>query len=70
MTFGSQPGPSRRRDPQTMFVLAYDDGRTAYIRVTPFMLRNGDHVVAVIARARQQSGEIPQGKIVRVKRVR
>ncbi len=61
---------ARRRDTHTMFAVYYESGDAAYIRINPLMLRGGDHVAAVIARARQQSGEIAQGTITRVKRVK
>jgi hypothetical protein len=60
----------RRKDTNTMFAVNYVDGRTAYIRITPHMLRNGDHVAPAIARKRQETGEIPEGDISSVRRVR
>jgi hypothetical protein len=53
-----------------MFAVRYEDGRSAYIRVPPKRLENGDRVVAEIARDRQEQGEIPGGTIVGIKRVR
>ena len=44
--------------------------RTAYITVSPKFLEGGDHLVLSIARERQQKGEIPEGKIKGIKRVR
>ena len=46
-----------------MFAVHYEDGRTAYITVTPKLLEYGDHVVPAIARERQGKGEIPDGPI-------
>jgi hypothetical protein len=60
----------RRKDPNTMFAVNYVDGRAAYITITPHMLRNGDHVAAGIALDRQRKGEIPEGAISSVRRVR
>ena len=60
----------RRRDHNIMFAVHYDDGRTAYITVSPKLLEGGDHLVLSIARERQQKGEIPDGNIKTAKRVR
>ena len=60
----------RTRDHNTMFAVHLDDGRTAYITVSPKLLRGGDYLVLSIARERQQKGEIPDGNIKTVKRVR
>ena len=60
----------RKRDPNAMFAVTYQNGNTAYITISPFILRNGDHVVAAVARERQEKGEIPDGEIASVKRVR
>jgi hypothetical protein len=60
----------RRKDPNTMFAVNFVDGRTAYITITPRVLRNGDHVARDIARKRQETGEIPEGEISSVRRVR
>jgi hypothetical protein len=61
---------NRKRDHHVMFVVSYGDGRTAYIRVAPNLLERGDHIVPAIARERQEKGEIPDGEIKGVKRVR
>jgi hypothetical protein len=53
-----------------MFAVHYQDGRSAYITVSPKLLEGGDHLVLSIARDRQQKGEIPEGTIKTVKRVR
>ena len=53
-----------------MFAVNYDDGRTAYITISPKALEAGDHVIRIIARERQEKGEIPEGEIASVKRVR
>ncbi len=53
-----------------MFAVNYADGRTAYITISPYLLRNGDHVAPDVARNRQKKGEIPEGEIASVKRVR
>jgi hypothetical protein len=61
---------SRARDPNTLFAVNYADGRTAYITISPYMLRNGDHIAPAVARERQEKGEIPEGEIATVRRVR
>jgi len=60
----------RKRDYNTMFAVHYEDGRSAYITVSPKLLEGGDHLVLSNARDRQQKGEIPEGTIKTVKRVR
>jgi hypothetical protein len=60
----------RKRDTNIMFAVNYDDGRTAYITISPKVLGAGDHVARTVARERQDKGEIPEGEIASVKRVR
>ena len=60
----------RKRDPNIMFAVNYEDGRTAYITIKPKALESGDHVSRSVARERQERGEIPEGEIASVKRVR
>ena len=60
----------RKRDMNTMFAVNYEDGRTAYITISPKVLAAGDHVARLVARERQMKGEIPEGDIASVKRVR
>jgi hypothetical protein len=62
--------PRRPKDPNTLFAVNYQDGRTAYVTITPYHLRDGDHVVPALIRKRQEKGEIPEGEIVTIKRVR
>jgi hypothetical protein len=61
---------NRKRDHNVMFAVNYDDGRTAYLTISPSLLRDGDHVVPAIVRQRQQTGEIPEGHIATIRRVR
>jgi hypothetical protein len=61
---------ARDRDPNTMFAVNYKDGRTAYLTVSPYLLRDGDHVVPTIVRKRQEKGVIPEGEVIGIKRVR
>ena len=60
----------RKRDHNVMFAVTYEDGRTAYITVSPNLLEGGEHLVTSIAHERQQKGEIPAGPIKGLKRVR
>jgi hypothetical protein len=53
-----------------MFAVNYRDGQTAYLTISPHLLRDGDHVVPDIVRKRQEKGEISEGEIVSIKRVR
>ena len=62
--------PTRRRDTNIMFAVNYEDGRTAYITISPKKLQHGDHLVRALVRERQELGEIPEGEILSVKRVR
>jgi hypothetical protein len=62
--------PRRPKNPNTMFSVNYSDRRTAYLTISPYLLRDGDHGVPTIVRKRQEKGEIPEGEIVGVKRVR
>jgi hypothetical protein len=60
----------KRKNHNIMFAVTFQDGRTAYITISPNALRPGDHVARNIVRERQEKGEIPEGEIVAVKRVR
>jgi hypothetical protein len=52
-----------------MFVVTYDDARTAYLWVDD--LRPGsDLAVGPIARAQQEQGALPEGNITSIRRVR
>jgi hypothetical protein len=52
-----------------MFVVTYDDGRTAYMWIDA--LRTGDdRTVGPIARNQQEQGALPEGHIASIKRVR
>jgi uncharacterized membrane protein len=60
----------RKRDTNIMFAVSYADGRTAYITMSPRGLELGDQRAHDVARERQANGEIPDGEIRAVKRVR
>jgi hypothetical protein len=51
-----------------LLAVAYEDGRSAYIRVAPTIAENGD--LRVVARECQERRELPDGTITGVKRVR
>lgn len=59
----------RKRDVNIMFAVNFADGRTAYLTISPYHLRDGDHVVPTIVRKRQEQGEIPEGQIASIRRV-
>ena len=60
----------RKRDFNIMFAVHFEDGRTSYMTISPKLLAAGDHLALSIARDRQQKGEIPDGEIKTIKRVR
>ena len=60
----------RTRDTHVMYAVRYEDGRSAYIRVSSEAARHGNMVVLDIARERQDASEIPAGTITSVKQVR
>jgi hypothetical protein len=53
-----------------MFVVSYDDARTAYLWVDNHAKGGDDRVVSAIARAQQEQGMLPEGTITNIKRVR
>jgi hypothetical protein len=60
----------RTKDTQDLFAVRYADGRSAYIRVDPKLGEYGSAPVLGIAKARQATGEIPDGEIVSVQKVK
>ena len=60
----------RGTDNQLMFLVRYADGRSAFVRVNPKAADHGELAIKGIARARQATGEIPEGEIVSVQRVK
>jgi hypothetical protein len=53
-----------------MFAVNYDDGRTAYMVIENHGKSSDDYRAAPIAKERQETGALPDGTIVSVKRVR
>jgi hypothetical protein len=62
--------PFQPADTKVMFAVRYEDGRSAYIRVSPEAARYGPMVVMSIAREQQKAGDIPDGTLVSVQQVR
>jgi hypothetical protein len=60
----------RPRDFNIMFAVSYRDGRTAYLTISPKVLESVNNDARKIACERQEKGEIPDGEISVVKRVR
>jgi hypothetical protein len=53
----------------TRFQVKYESGHRAEIEVRDEDLRHGDHFARVLVSEKQQSGELPTGRIVMVKRI-
>ena len=53
-----------------MFAVNYDDGRTAYLIVQHHGTTDQDYLIPPIARERQEQGELPEGTISTIRRVR
>jgi hypothetical protein len=53
-----------------MFVVSYDDARTAYLWIDSVGGAIDDRSVGSTARAQQEQGILPEGNITSIKRVR
>ncbi len=53
-----------------MFVVTYDDARTAYLWVDNHGKTGDDRLVSRIAQAQQLEGVLPEGVIASIRRVR
>jgi hypothetical protein len=53
-----------------MFSVHFDDGRTGYFVVKGHGSAEEDYKALSIAQERQHTGEVPEGVILKVKRVR
>lgn len=53
-----------------MFVVSYDNARTAYLWLDDLGMVGDDQAVRSAARAQQERGTLPEGKITSIKRVR
>jgi hypothetical protein len=53
-----------------MFVVEYEDGRTAEFSIDRWTLSLGDYAARIIAWQRQEKGDLPPGQIRAVRRIR
>ena len=58
------------RGKSVMFAAHFEDGRTAYFVIMGHGGAEDDYLALPVARERQQTGELPEGEIFTVKRVR
>jgi hypothetical protein len=63
------PSAANRRT-SVMFSAQYESGRTAYFVIASHGSAERDFLALTAAKERQRKGELPEGVIVRVKRVR
>ncbi len=61
----------KRNPPKSVvFVVNYDDARTAYMWVNDHAKGGDDRLVSTIARDQQEKGTLPEGTITSIRRVR
>jgi hypothetical protein len=53
-----------------MFIVSFDDARTAYLWVDDLAAARDNGAVGSIARLQQEQGTLPEGKITSIRRVR
>lgn len=53
-----------------MFMVNYDDGRTAYLWIDNPVEASDTRAIGLIARAQQEQGSLPDGTITSIRRVR
>jgi len=53
-----------------MFMVNYDDGRTAYLWIDDPVKASDTWAIGVIAQAQQEQGSLPEGTITSIRRVR
>lgn len=53
-----------------IFVVNYDDARTAYLWIDNPAKANDNRSVILMARAQQEKGSLPEGTITSIRRVR
>ena len=53
-----------------MFAVGYDDGRTGYLVIQNHGTGDQDYLVPSIVRERQAQGDLPEGTISTIERVR
>jgi hypothetical protein len=54
---------------RVMFVVEYEDGRTAEFSIDRWTLSLGDYAARIIARERQEKGDLPPGAIRTVRQI-
>jgi hypothetical protein len=52
------------------FAVDYESGITALVQIDAWTLSRGHWVVPTVVRERQESGDIPPGKVVTITRIR
>ncbi len=64
--------PFRKTTPakSVMFVVNYDDARTAYLWIDDPRKADSTQAISLIARAQQEQGTLPEGNITSIRRVR
>ena len=55
------------QDRRVKFVVDYEDGRTAELSIDRWTLSLGDYAAMLIARERQEKGDLPPGEIKTVR---
>ncbi len=60
----------KARGTSVMFAAHFEDGRTAYFVIPGHGTSDEDHKALAVARERQRTGELPEGAIRTIKRVR
>ncbi|HZH51460.1 MAG TPA: hypothetical protein VEZ16_06205 [Microvirga sp.] len=58
------------RAKSVMFLVSYEDARTAYLWVDSPVTTGDTRAIGLIAQARQDQGALPEGKIVGIRRIR
>jgi hypothetical protein len=53
---------------RVMFVIEYEDGRTAEFSIDRWTLSLGEYAARIVAREQQQKGDLPPGEISSVRR--
>ena len=54
---------------RVMFIVEYKDGRTAGFSIDRWTLSLGDYAARIIARERQEKGDLPPGEMRAVRRI-
>jgi hypothetical protein len=54
---------------RVMFVVEYEDGRTTEFSIDRWTLSLGDYAARIVARERQEKGDLPPGAIRTVRQI-